>query len=153
MMWDQLKTGLMALSAPFQILAAWGEATGNCWRPLPWDEVIDMLLLCTGWVLLPPCFSFWLRRLPQIFHLDWNSGFSLVGSLTSWRTALLSRAELWLISTLRSPQPIGCGAEMSACYQACECGFVHGYLCKVPQTAIAIIGFSKKPRWFLKSLS
>lgn len=51
----------MALSVPFQLLAAHREVTGRE-RPLPQVEVTEMLLLCSCWV--PPWlhFYFWLRQ-------------------------------------------------------------------------------------------
>lgn len=61
------------------------------------------------------------------------------------KTGPQSRVELWLISTQQSPQRKGWGAEISAGYQACECGLVYGYYVRRPIGSPDITGFSKKP--------
>lgn len=116
MMWDQLETGSMALSAPFQILAAHEEVTGKLLRaPAPsrghWNASALLLLGPS-----PAAFLFLAQTMTS--DISWRFKFRLQfgGSLTSERTGPWCRAELWLISTWQSPRRLGWGAEISALY-------------------------------------
>ena len=138
---------MMALSVPFQLLAAHREpleASAPGWGHR------DASTLCMLGSSLA-AFLFLAQAMTSDISLGLKFRLSLVGSLTRERQA--HRAG-WALADFHSVEPTTkrVGHRVSAHYRACVCGLGYGCYVRRLTASLVIIGFSQKPRWLFKSL-